>query len=200
MPEPIEFFFDFSSPYAYFAAHKVDDMCSGFGRDVAWKPFMLGAALKITGAETLTRYPLKGDYCRHDWARIARFQELPWSMPERFPIATLAAARAFYWIDGQNPAAAKAFAWSCFKTYFGDGHDISEPSTVGAIAAGHGFDENAVIAAVAEEAIKQRLKDETAAAVGRGVFGSPFIIVDGEAFWGSDRLWMVKRWLRSGGW
>ena len=48
--------------------------------------------------------------------------------------------------------------------------------------------------------IKQRLKDETNAAIEKGVFGSPFVIVDGEQFWGADRLWMVKRWLRSGGW
>ncbi len=200
MSEPVEFYFDFSSPYAYFAAHKIDEMVGGFGRDVVWKPMMLGAAMKETGGQPLTRYPIKGDYCRNDWARLARFQELPWSMPANFPIATLAAARAFYWIDGQDRVKAKAFAWDCFKTFFGKGQDISTPESVAAIAAAHGFAEDDVIAAIADDAVKQRVKDETAEAIAKGVFGSPFIIVDGEGFWGADRLWMVKRWLRAGGW
>ncbi len=200
MSDVVEFYFDFSSPYAYFAAHKIDELCGGFGRDVAWKPFMLGAAMQATGGQPLTRYPIKGDYCRHDWARIARFQELPWTMPEKFPIATLAAARAFYWIDDRDRTKAKAFAWDCFETFFGEGQDISTPETVGGIAARQGFPEDAVVAAIADDAIKQRLKDETAAAVDKGVFGSPFVIVDGEPFWGADRLWMIKRWLKSGGW
>jgi 2-hydroxychromene-2-carboxylate isomerase len=61
-------------------------------------------------------------------------------------------------------------------------------------------DRDALLAAVQDPAIKERLKRETSEAMERGVFGSPFIFVDGEGFWGSDRLWMVKRWLKSGGW
>jgi 2-hydroxychromene-2-carboxylate isomerase len=57
-----------------------------------------------------------------------------------------------------------------------------------------------VLAGLNDDAVKQRLKDETDAAIKKGVFGSPFFIVDGEGFWGADRLWMVKRWLKSGGW
>ena len=48
--------------------------------------------------------------------------------------------------------------------------------------------------------LKKRLKDETSAAIDVGVFGSPYFIIDGEAFWGADRLWMIKRWLQTGGW
>ena len=200
MSDPVEFYFDFSSPYAYFAANKIDEMVEGFGREVVWKPMMLGAALKETGGLPLTQYPIKGDYCRSDWARLARFQELPWSMPANFPIATLAAARAFYWIDDQDLAKAKAFAWDCFLKFYGEGEDISSPKSVAAIAVKHGLAEDDVISAIADDTVKQRVKDETTAAVAKGVFGSPFIIVDGEQFWGADRLWMVKRWLRAGGW
>lgn len=200
MTTPIEFYFDFSSPYAYFAAQKIDGLAEGFGREVVWKPMMLGAALKQTGSQPLTQIPMKGEYCLHDWERLARFQGLPWKMPDPFPIASLAASRAFYWIDEQDAVKAKAFAWDCFSTFFGEGKDISAPDAVAAIAAGQGFAEDAVLAAMKDDAIKQRVKDETTAAIEKGVFGSPFVIVDGEKFWGADRFWMIKRWLKTGGW
>tara|TARA_R110000787_G_scaffold186397_4_gene298039 strand:- start:9190 stop:9792 length:603 start_codon:yes stop_codon:yes gene_type:complete len=198
--KPVEFYFDFSSPYAYFAAQKIDELIEGFDRTVEWKPMLLGVALKQTGGQPLAHIPIKGDYCVHDWERLARFQELPWTMPDPFPIATQATGRAYYWIYDQDPAKAKAFAWDCLSTFFGKGEDIGAADAVAAIAARHGFDQDAVLAALGDDAVKQRLKDETNAAIDKGVFGSPFVIVDGEQFWGADRLWMVKRWLRSGGW
>lgn len=200
MPNPVEFYFDFSSPYAYFAAQQIDRLVEGFERECVWRPYMMGVAMKNTGAEPLVNYPVKGDYCRNDWARLARFQELKWTMPEKFPFAAIAPSRAFYWIEGQDKEKAKAFAWDCFTTYFGEGEDISSKEAVAAIAAKQGFPEDEVLAALDDEDVKQRLKDETQSAIDKGVFGSPFIIVDGEGFWGADRLWMVKRWLRSGGW
>ncbi len=200
MNEPIQFFFDFSSPYGYFAALKIDDLGAGFEREVTWRPFMLGAAMKVTGAQPLTEIELKGDYCRNDWDRLARYMEVPWTMPDAFPIATLAAARAFYWLDDDDPALAKKFAKAAFHTYFGEGRDITDPETVAGFAEPLGIDRDALLAAVRDPAIKQRLKDETNAAIENGVFGSPFIVIDGEPFWGADRLWMIRRWLKSGGW
>ena len=200
MSDPVDFYFDFSSPYAYFAAQKVDELLNGFDRDVVWHPIMLGAMMKETGGQPLVQYPIKGDYCRHDWARLARFQELPWKMPDNFPIAALAPSRAFYWIADQDVQKARAFAWDCLSTFFGEGSDISGPDTVAEIATRHGFDADAVLAALSDDSVKARVKDETATAMQKGVFGSPFLIVDGEPFWGADRFWMVKRWLRSGGW
>ena len=126
--------------------------------------------------------------------------KVPWTMPDPFPIATLAAARAFYWLDGDNPALARKFARAAFHAYFGEGRDITGAETVADIAEPLGIDKDALLAAVQDPAIKERLKDETAKALEAGVFGSPFVIIDGEPFWGSDRLWMIRRWLKSGGW
>ena len=104
MSDPVLFYFDFSSPYGYFAAQKIDETVADFGRRVTWKPIMLGAAMKETGNVLLVDQPIKGDYCRRDWNRLARYMEVPWTMPDKFPIATLAAARAFYWLDDGDPA------------------------------------------------------------------------------------------------
>ena len=55
-------------------------------------------------------------------------------------------------------------------------------------------------AALSDPAVKQRLRAEVDRAVAKGIFGSPFIVVDGEPFWGHDRLDQVELWLQRGGW
>ena len=200
MTDPIEFWFDFSSPYAYFAQAKIDDIGARHGRETIWRPFLLGAVFKITGMPPLVEVPMKGEYCLEDWPRLARFQHLPWTMPDPFPIATIAAARAFYWLDETDPAKAKSFARACFDTYFGQGIQVGKPDEVAAVAEGVGVDGAALLEAIQQPEIKDKLRLNVEAAVEKQIFGSPMIIVDGERFWGSDRIWMVKKWLQSGGW
>ncbi len=71
---------------------------------------------------------------------------------------------------------------------------------VARIAKGIGADAEALTSALADDPIKERLKAEVQSAIDRGVFGSPFVIVDGEPFWGADRLDHVEAWLSTGGW
>jgi len=196
MAEPVRFYFDFSSPYSYFAAQKIDGTVEGVGRVCQWKPFLLGALFKITGSQPLTTIPMKGDYCVRDWQRMSQMMDIPWTLPDPFPIPTQAAARAFYWLTDDDPGLAKRFALAAFDAYFGQGRDITSAEAVAEVATPLGVDAGALLAALGEDAIKQRLKDETQAAIDAGVFGAPFFIVDGEAFWGNDRLWMIKRWIK----
>lgn len=200
MAEPIDFYFDFSSPYGYLAAEKIEDVIAPFERDIRWRPILLGAAFKATGGAPLVSQPLKRDYAINDLKRMARFQGTPFVVPDPFPVATVRAARGFYWIDDRDPAAAVDFAKAVYRAYFADGHNISEPAVVDDIAAGLGHDAQAFAAAVTSPEIKDRLRREVDDSLERGVFGSPFVIVDGEAFWGADRFWMIRRWLKSGGW
>ena len=150
MADPIEFWFDFSSPYAYFAQAKIDDIGARHGRETIWRPFLLGAVFKITGMPPLVEVPMKGEYCLEDWPRLARFQHLPWTMPDPFPIATIAAARAFYWLDETDPAKAKSFARACFDTYFGQGIQVGKPDEVAAVAEGVGVDGAALLEAASQ--------------------------------------------------
>ena len=200
MLDPIRFYFDFSSPYGYFAALKIDKLAAGFEREVTWHPIMLGAVMKITGSKPLSVIPFKSDYVKNDWSRLARFMKIPWTMPDHFPIAALSASRAFYWLVDKDPTLAKRLALATYKTYFGHGKDITSFEILVGIARSLGIDQESFLLAIEDSIIKQRLKDETSKAIDSGVFGSPYFIIDGEAFWGADRLWMIKRWLQSGGW
>ncbi|HYD32914.1 MAG TPA: 2-hydroxychromene-2-carboxylate isomerase [Azospirillaceae bacterium] len=196
----IEFWFDFSSPYAYFAAQRIDEVAERHGRTAVWRPFLLGAAFKSTGMGPLLHMPLRGEYARHDWERIARWTGTPYSLPDKFPYSGLQASRAFYWLDAQDPELARRFARRVFRAYFADGIDPTTAEVVADLAAAEGVDREAALAAMADPAIKERLKAETEGALARGIFGSPFMVADGEGFWGFDRIPMLEAWLTSGGW
>ncbi len=200
MKTPIDFYFDFSSPYGYLASCQIDEIGARHGRDVAWHPILLGAVFQRSGNSPLVGQPLKGAYALHDFPRTARYLKVPFVMPHPFPIATVAAARAFYWLQDRDPPMAKALARALFFRFYAEGGDISAPDVVVELAAQVGADRALLTAALADAALKERLKREVDAAIAAGVCGSPYFIVDGEPFWGSDRLAQVEDWLRTGGW
>lgn len=200
MPGTVEFWFDFSSPYGYFASHRIEQIAADAGREVAWKPFLLASVFKETGARPMLDVPLKGAYCLHDWDRLGRHYGVPWSLPERFPIAAKAANRAYYWIAAGNAELAKRFAQACFGAYYGDGRNLMRTEVLAQIAEPLDIDAQALLAAIEDPKWKERAKEEDSEAVHRGVVGSPFFIADGEGFWGHDRLDMLAQWLRRGAW
>jgi 2-hydroxychromene-2-carboxylate isomerase len=200
MPAPIDFYFEFASPYGYLASTQIEDLAARHGREVVWRPIMLGAAFKETGARPLTQTPLKAPYLRQDTPRFARLLGVPFKEPPVMPANSLAASRAFVWLEPDDPELAKRLAQAIFHAHWGEGRDIGAPEQVADLALPLGIESSALLAAVADPVIKDRLKQATAAALERGVFGSPFMFVDGEPFWGADRLAQVDAWLARGGW
>jgi len=196
MPAPIDFYFDFSSPYGYLASTQIDALAACHGRSVAWRPFLLGVAFKETGQRALVEQPLRGPYALRDFARSARLLGVPFTLPRPFPFFALAASRAFYWIEDEDKA--KALAQAVFRAAFGEGRDVMPATVVAELARPLGVE--GLEEAVSQAGIKERLREATDQAIAQGVFGSPFFIVDGEPFWGHDRLFQLDRWLSTGGW
>lgn len=196
----IDFHFDFSSPYAYFASLMVEGMAERVGRACRWRPMLLGPAFQASGNVRLIDQPLKGAYARHDWERVARLLGAPYHFPDPFPVGTMTAARAFWWLDDRDSQHAKAFARAVFAAYFAEGRDISRRDEVAAIGATLGVGEADLLAAVDDPQWKAKLRAETDGAIAQGIFGAPFFMVDGEGFWGFDRLSMVEQWCLRGGW
>lgn len=200
MVAPIEFYFDFSSPYGYLASERIDALGKRHGREVNWRPFLLGAIFKIVGTAPLLEYPMKGDYSRHDMRRAARQLGIPFNLPSAFPTASLSACRIFYWLAETQPDLAKSYARAIYRRYFVDDKPIEPAEHAIDVAVSLGIERDVVAAALQDPAVKARLKTEVDAGIARGVFGSPFIFVDGEPFWGADRLDQIERWLETGGW
>jgi 2-hydroxychromene-2-carboxylate isomerase len=199
MPAPIDFHFDFSSPYGYLGAELIEALASRHGRTVNWRPVLLGVIFKETGGAPLTEVPMKGAYSLHDFARSARFHGVPFRMPSRFPIPAQAPSRIVLALRERDAALAGTVAKALYRAYFVDDQDISDPEVAAAVAGRAGADPAAARAAVDDAVVKDALKREVAQAIAAGVFGSPFVVVDGESFWGVDRFPQVERWLETGG-
>lgn len=199
MADAIDFYFDFSSPYGYLASTGIEALAARHARQVRWRPFLIGALYKQLGYMPLEQ-PGKRAYLLHDVPRSARAMGVVLNFPPSFPEALIAPARAVYWIADRDEAEAGAFAAAAFRAYWSEGRKLADPQIVAEIAAAQGFAKEEVLAALSDQRVKDRLKAETDAAIAAGVFGSPFIVADGEAFWGSDRLDQVEKWLATGGW
>ena len=200
MTNPIQFYFDFASPYGYMAATKISALAAKHGRAVEWKPILLGVVFKVTGAVPLPSAPLKGEYSRRDMERSARLFKVPFKWPSKFPIAGQSPSRVIYSLEGQGAARQEEVTLALYRAYMVDDRDISSPEIAAEVAASAGMDRQKVLDAIADPVMKEKLKTETEAAIQLGVFGSPYVIVDGEPFWGFDRLEHVDRWLQHGGW
>lgn len=200
MADPIDFYFDFSSPYGYFAAMRIDDVATRHGRLVRWQPYLMGVAMKLSGAKPLVERELVKDYATHDLARTARLYGLEFAIPEPFPVATVAAARAFWWMNEHSIDGAKTLAKALYCAYFVHGRNIGEQAVVLEVAAESGIDQATLETAIANDKVKDKLKTVTSNAIKAGVFGSPYFIVDGEPFWGNDRIGQIDEWLARGGW
>ena len=200
MTAPVEFWFDFSSPYGYLASLRIDDIAARHGREVLWRPYLMGAVMKVSGGQPLMNRELVADYARHDLPRSARLAGAPFHLPDPFPIATAGAGRAYYWLAERDPALAHDLAAALYRAYFVANRHIGENGVVVEVAAGLGVDADALAEALTDPTVKQRLFDVTAEARSRGICGSPWFVVDGEPFWGNDRLPEVDRWLETGGW
>ncbi|HEX8986725.1 MAG TPA: 2-hydroxychromene-2-carboxylate isomerase [Rhodocyclaceae bacterium] len=197
--EPIEFWFDFTSPYSYLMSEKIDDLAARFGRKVKWKPVLLGAIFKITGSQPLLNVPLKGEYSARDFLRSARFLGIPYRQPDTFPLAMLAPSRAYYWLHERDCGMARKFAHAVFRGYFVDNRNVADPAVTVELAVAAGADGAALAAALGTQEVKDRLKQECDASIARGMFGAPYVVIDGEPFWGADRLPQIEKWLETGG-
>lgn len=199
MAGDLDFYFDFSSPYGYFAAMRIDALAAKYRRKVNWTPILLGAVFKVSGSMPLTMIPLKGEYALHDFLRSARFHGIPFRQPATFPIATQSAARAMVWLQqaaGAEPAI--AFAKAAYQAYFVDGIDIGDPANLQHLAEKQGLDAAAMLEGLNSAPIKEQLKNNVERALQNKVFGSPYIIVDGEPFWGFDRFDQLEAFLKNG--
>jgi 2-hydroxychromene-2-carboxylate isomerase len=195
---PIQFYFDFSSPYSYIASEWINALAARQGRRVQWHAMLLGAAFQAAELKSPIAHPIKRDYILRDFERSAHFAGLPYKHPETFPIATHQAARVFWWLDAQDPQRAVDWARAALRAYFTRGVALNDPSQLKLLAADIGLDADAAEYAWRDPVWKEKLRTENEEAINAGVFGAPYFIVDGEPFWGNDRQAQIERWLSSG--
>ena len=147
----------------------------------------------------LTEIPLKSEYS----SPISPQRPLPrnrrFRMPTRFPIATQAPARIVLWLKARDPALAARVAKAFFHAYFATTSTSRLRTPRWPSRRTKAWTPAAARAAIDDPRDQGRAEAPTSAAIARGVFGSPFVFVDGEPFWGLDRFDQIERWLATGG-
>lgn len=196
MAEPILFITEFSSPYAYIAGHMIDEVAQKHGRTVDWLPISLGHLWKAIGHDAQAAPPRKMHYAMKDWTRAAKQQGLPIvTKPDSFPANPKVPLRIFYHLKSSDPAKATAFARAVFDRFWGEGKPISNIADLQGIAKALGIDPQTLAVAENDEAAKAAVADAVARADEMGAFGTPTFFVDGEMYWGHDRLTALDRTL-----
>jgi 2-hydroxychromene-2-carboxylate isomerase len=193
----LNFWFEFASTYSYPAAMRIGSAVKGTGVNVRWRPFLLGPIFKAQGWDNspFNLFSAKGRYMWRDIERECNAYGLPFRRPEPFPQPSLLAARvatlgtAELWGD--------EFVRAVYRAEFADGRRIDDPEVMTDILNELRVDAADILARAQSDRIKAQLRDATAEALERGIFGAPtFITEDCEMFWGNDRLEQAVAWAK----
>lgn len=185
----LEFWFDFGSTYSHVSAQRAPELCAQAGVALRWQPFLLGPIFKAQGwnDSPFNLYPVKGRYMWRDMHRQCEKYGIPLRKPSAFPRNGLLPARVALAAAGESWLT--AFIQSVFLANFGDDLEINEPTCVARLLRSVGCsDPDSWLGRAASDAVKQRLREQTDAAVARGIFGAPTFALGDELFWGDDRL------------
>ncbi len=196
----VEFYYDLVSPYSYLAHGRVGRICEEHGAELVLRPMLLGGVHKAVGIRAPIEIPAKGRYQVRDIERWAEHYGLPMRFPEPFPFRTLKTMRAAMWCSAEGEL--EAFTREAFSLYWEEGgapkgrEEADEDGPLREVARRIGADPTDLLGGAAADEVKQALKDATAVAVERGVFGAPTFFVGEEMYWGNDRLFLVEAALK----
>lgn len=196
MSKNIEFYYDFSSPYTYIASERIEKIVLDSGATLEWKPFLLGGVFNEIGSTPAVQIDNKIKYLRQDTQHCANYYGIPFNYPDVFPLNSVRAMRGAFAAAEQDKIV--EYSHLMFREYFVQGKDLSRPEILGESVAQIGIDTEWFLARIAEQDIKDMLRDETNNAIERGVFGAPTIFVDDKMYWGNDRLDFLDRYLKEG--
>lgn len=191
MSKTVEFLFDVGSPYTYLAYHQLPKIAQAQGAEIIWTPVLLGGIFQATGNASPAEVPAKGRYSNVDLQRWANAYGVPIQMNPHFPINTLSLMRGAVAMQMRGEEAFHRYLRAVFSAMFEKPRNMNLPAEIGAVLAQAGFDPMEFMAQIGEQSVKDRLKENTVAAVARGVFGAPTFFVGEEMFWGQDRLAFV---------
>lgn len=186
--QTLEFWLDYGSTYTYLSVMRIEALAADHGIEVSWKPFFLYPILLEVGwrEAPFTQMPAKGKYMWRDLERRAKLRGLPYSKPAVYPPNPLQTARVGFLAAQQGWCA--EFSRKVFHGHFVDGCMIGDEQCLTQALGDLGRDPDGVLAAASTTRNKDALREQTEQAKSLGIFGSPSFIVDGELFWGDDRL------------
>ena len=195
MAKSIEFIFDFASPNAYMTYKAVVAMSERTGATVSYNPCLLGGIFKLTGNQapfiSFAEVKGKNEYNRLESERFLKKHNLTaFKMNPHFPMNTVTLMRGL--IVAEEMGRKEAYIEAVLKAMWEDGENMGDAEVAVRVLTTAGFDGAAIVEKTKDAAVKQKLMDNTSAAVERGVFGIPTLFVGDEMFFGKERLGQVE--------
>jgi 2-hydroxychromene-2-carboxylate isomerase len=194
----LEFFFDFISPYGYFASERVLALAAQLQRRVRWRPFHMRAVMKdhLGVTQAMSDVPLKGAYVRRDVRRTAELHGFPYAPAPTAGFSSVTAARVFYLVQAHDVQQAAAYAQAVFRSHHARGISPNTWAQCASLAQAAGVPDGVVDEGVHGGLARDRFRQATEDAVAAGVWGTPTLRIDAELFWGFDRMDAVAAWVR----
>ena len=195
MHKQLDFYFDFGSPTAYLAHCRLQQLTAQYDLTVNYRPMLLGGVFKATANTSPVTLPAKGAYMlQQDLPRFSRRYGVPLNFNPHFPINTLNLMRGA--LAAEQLGCLAPYIDAMFTAVWVDGKDMGDPGTVAATLDDAGLDSEQLLALSQQPDIKAALVAATEAAVERGCFGAPTLFMDGEMYFGQDRLDFVEEALQ----
>lgn len=194
----LEFWFDFASTYSYLSAVRIEAAAEAASVRISWEPFLLGPIFKERGwgDSPFNVYPAKGRYMWRDLERLCEGYGVTFARPTRFPRSGLLAARVAC-LAGAEPWLPE-FCRAVFRANFAEDREIEDPDEIRAILDSLDLPGRELVERAGTPENKRLLRHQTERAQELGIFGAPSFVVEGELFWGNDRLENALEWARSG--
>lgn len=187
MAKTVEFYFDFGSPYSYLAYKALPGIAAAHGAQIVWRPILLGGVFKATGNHSPADIPAKNKWMHEDLRLWAARYGVAFERNPHFPINTLTLMRGATGMQMRGPDFHK-YAATIFHAMWEKPRNLGDAQELAAVLRQAGFDAEGFQSLVNDPAVKEQLKQNTEAAVARGVFGVPTFVVGEAMFWGQDRL------------
>lgn len=197
MVAPLRFYLDFASPYSYFLLAPLRKLAQEHGRHLELRPILLWAVFKQQGVDNPLGKPARHSYFLEDVARSAAFFGAPFRIPEPLQISAHLAARLFHARTAVAPEAGPTLAAEIFASFFARGEDITKPEVLAALPSLAGLSADTIREMLDGATGREGLTGAIEEACAAGVTGVPFVTLDGERFFGADRLpqiaWRLER-------
>lgn len=190
MGKTVEFLFDVGSPASYIAFKRLPAIAERTGSEIDYQPFLLGGVFKATGNHSPAEVPAKGAWTGRDLARFAAKYGVPFERNPHFPINTLHLMRGAAGLQGDPRF--MAYLEAVFEAMWRTPRNLGDPAELPPVLARAGLEVEEFRNLIEAEDTKARLKATTERAVARGAFGAPTFFVDGELYFGQDRLDWVE--------
>ena len=190
MGKQIEFYFDYGSPFSYLADTQLPALAERYGAEILYRPILLGGIFKATGNSSPITIPAKGKYMALELERWARHYGIEMKMNPHFPFNTIRLMRGAVAALRQGRFA--AYHPQMYRAVWSEGRNLGEEDVLREMLESSGIDP----ASIDGDEIKNELRANTDGAVARGAFGAPTFYVNGEIYWGNDRLDFVEEALK----